>query len=107
MLAEWLQKRLIQHGWPCEYERELAPVGELIEENQEHAEHVRQVVFLPMKNRPPFTEAFWDAFDTVLRVVAHEKGVRAYRQGRNLWLDGDYHVNKYGVIRRGLPPPPF
>lgn len=109
LLAEWLQKRLIQHGWPCEYDRltSVELVQDQPEENARDVETVLGVTFRAMRGRPPCSEHFWDAFDAVLRVVTHEKRLRAYRDGANLHLDGDYHVNKYGVIKCGPLPPPF
>lgn len=100
LLAEWVQKRLIQHGWPCDYVQSVYT-------DVDDYSSVFCVTFVEYRNRPPFTSAFWDAFDAVLRVVAHEKNLRCYRDGDSLFLDGVYHVNKYGVIRPGLLPVPF
>lgn len=106
LLAEWIQKRMIQHGWPCAYEvlsskiqgpEEMAPVETLI----------HGVFFVEAKGRPKFTEEFWEAFDCVMRIVTHEKRVRAYRDGAHIYLDGQWHVNKYGVIRPGGLSAPF
>lgn len=107
LLAEWLQKRLIQHGWPCDYLRDIVRVPLGPEENAHQENDVVAVAFGPYRGRQPLNDEFWDAFDGVLRVVSHEKRLRAYRIGANLYLDGEYHVNKYGVIRPGLMPVPF
>lgn len=106
LLAELIQKRLNQHGWPCDYVRTTAHfLGP--EENAGVETTLLAVHFVPARGRPKCNEEFWDAFDAVLRVVAHEKRLRAYRVDANLHLDGQYHVNKYGVIKAGNPPAPF
>jgi len=65
------------------------------------------VEFHSARGRPPLGSKFWEAFDAVLRIVSYEKNLSAWREDGLLYLDGIYHVNKYGVIRRGLLPPPF
>jgi len=107
LLAEWVQKRLIQHAYPCEYsiswkERALGP-----EENAAASRDAYAVEFHSAKGRAPPTAAFWAAFDTVLRIVTYEKNVRAWREDGMLYLDGEYHVDKYGKIKPGNVPPPF
>lgn len=106
MLAELLQKRLIQHGWPCEYKR-ATTVFFPPEENAPTEVTVNSVVFRRYPGRQDFTEAFWDAFDAMLRVICQEKNISAYRDGCILLLDGPHYVNKYGVLKRGNMPPPF
>lgn len=107
LLAEWLLKRLIQHAWPCEYVVQWSDpaLGPEVNANQER--DAQSVAFRNAAGRPPLSDAFWDTFDCALRVLTHEKDVRAYRDGDRLILDGVYHVNKYGVIRRGPAPAPF
>ena len=106
LLAEWMQKRLIQHAWPCAYVAHWQVV-QPVHENEDQRKICVGVTFVPMAGRPPFTDAFWGAFDAVLRVVSHERRLRAYRDGPSLHLDGDWHVNKYNKIRPGPLPPPF
>jgi len=106
LLAELLQKRLIQHAYPCAYtiswtKVKLGPEDGALPDRRAYA-----VEFHPQKNRV-FTDVFWSAFDTVLRIVTYECNVRAWREDGFLYLDGDYHVNKYGKIKRGAMPPPF
>jgi hypothetical protein len=106
LLAEWLQKRLIQHAWPCRYEViwEISPP---VEDGANLERTAVDVRFIAQSGRPPLSDNFFDAFDAVLRILMHEKRLQAYRIGANLFLDGDYHVNKYGVIKPGPLPPPF
>lgn len=106
LLAEWLQKRLIQHAWPCDIVVDRVRLSD-IEENADVRDVVRAVRFVPYRGASELTSEFWDAFDVLLRIVAYEKRLRAYRDGDMLHLDGVYHVNKYGVIRPGPMPPPF
>ena len=100
LLAEILQKRLIQHAYPCEY-------TSYKKTDADGFTTVYGVEFHSSRGRPPLGPKFWEAFDTVLRIVAYEKNLSAWREDGLLYLDGIYHVNKYGVIRRGLPPCPF
>jgi len=107
LAAEWLQKRLIQHAWPCEYTAfyKRYPLGP--EENADSIRHCYGVEFHAVPGKPRLSSAFWDAFDIALRVVCYEAKIQAWRESGMLYLDGDYHVNKYGKIKRGVMPPPF
>lgn len=106
LLAEWMQKRLIQHAYPCDYTVSWSPPKLGPEENALPDRQAYAVEFHPQKNRI-FTDAFWDAFDTVLRIVCYEKNIRAWREDGLLYLDGVYYVDKYGKIKPGNVPPPF
>lgn len=106
LLAEWVQKRLIQHGWPCEYQSRTV-WDDPIEDGAVPGASTVAVLFKHYPLKPALGPDFWDAFDAMVRILAHEKDLRAYRDGCRLYLDGVYHVNKYGVIKRGAPPPPF
>lgn len=107
LLAEWLQKRLIQHAYPCAYTvyRKAPVTGP--EESASLESEVYGVEFHAAEGRPEPTEKFWDAFDAVLRIIMHEKDVVAWREDGMLYLDGLHYVDKYGKIRRGPVPPPF
>lgn len=76
------------------------------EENAQQERRAYGVEFVPQKGRQ-FTDAFWDAFDTVLRIVSYEKNIRAWREDGMLYLDGQYYIDKYGKIKPGGMPPPF
>lgn len=106
-LAELLQKRLIQHAWPCSYAVRWSVPYMGPEENQQTEQIAEAIFFKPLGKRPALSVDFWDAFDSVLRIVAHEQRCAAYRDQNRLYLDGPHYLNKYGKIRRGNPPAPF
>lgn len=106
LLAEWMQKRMIQHAWPCRYVASWK-YYDAFEAEADREETVYAVEFVPVNGAPAFSQQFWEAFDTALRIVTYEKDVVAWREDGFLYLDGLHYVDKYGKIRRGAMPAPF
>lgn len=79
--AELVQKKLIQHSWPCQV-----------------VEHPTAVRFLPVKGRrlgPDFTEAL----EIAVRIVADRYRVRARVFNHGVSLLGDYILTERGEFK--------
>lgn len=89
LAAELLQKRLIQHCWPCAYEDEQSMRGHI-------------VTFVAARGRqigPDFDEALAIA----VRVLSSETGARIALNHREVWLEGPHYIGSDGYPKSGIP----
>lgn len=93
LIAELLQKKLIQHSWPCEYGAQNTGSYE-----------EGFVTFSATKSKQSLGPDFISALDVAIRIVAAENKCEIERSGLQIRLIGQYHVNKYGKVRPGNPP---
>lgn len=105
LLAELVQKKLIQHSWPCDLQTGIK-INNPVWDGEDQTYTVLGCRFVPRKGRTIGSD-FQEALETALRVVAHTSRARAYLEGTVIFLDGPHYVDKYGKIRVGVLPCPF
>lgn len=99
-LASLVQKKLIQHSFPCDVEPEARfdEIG--------LPEEPRWVEFVPIRGRPAFGPDFMAALSLALHIVSDEQKVHASLDGVRLGLVGRWVLDERGKFRPA-PEVPF
>ena len=86
MAAELVLKKLIQHSWPCEY-------------RADREGGICYARFRAVRGRqigPDFSEAL----ERACRIVGADHRVTIACDGVDMWLDGDYYINRAGKLAK-------